>query len=236
MKGKELDPDVSRTRLSGLWDRERRTVKHPSEETILADALARAEGREGDAAFALHRASCPACAARDAEIGGILEALAHDRTPEPPVLWVERAIQAFPRDGQGERLRAWGRGLREEIARLVFDSFDPGDAALAGVRQIGSGRRVRFESQELELDLQIESEGRGAKLIGQVLRLVPDVEPLAGARLFVSAGTRDGFETTTDDLGEFSIEGAGAAPMTVRVAAGERIVLFRVPDAPNVGE
>ncbi len=209
-------------------------MKHPTEETIIALALSRAERRSEESAAARHVADCPDCAARLREVERVLDAMAADRTLEPPVAWVERAIGAFTRRALAGRLRAWMRGLREETARLVQD---PGLGwAAAGVRSVGTPRRVRFEIEDLELDLQIEPEGRGATLLGQVLRLGGEAAPVAYARLLATSGAGDFVETTTDALGEFSVSIAAESPLEVRVADGGRVVRFAIgDDSPTSG-
>lgn len=213
-------------------------MKHPSEETLIEWALARLEtatsgGAAGtsemrDPAAGRHIVTCPACTERLAGIERMLHAMATDRSPEPPVLWVDRAIGSFSRRTLASRLRAWAGNLLEETAQLVQA---PGAGwAAAGLRTVGAPRRVRFETEKLELDLHIEPEGHGATLLGQVLRLGEEVVPVAHARLVATSGAGDFVEAETDELGEFSIVVAAESPLEIRLLDGDRVVRFPIDD------
>lgn len=204
-------------------------MNHWTEEQIIEWALDRQAGKTADPAAASHLDKCSTCRATSQRWERVLQAMAKDRSPEPPVLWVERAIAAFGRDSILERARAFARGFREHAGRLLFDSSVPGALAAAGVRHVGLGRRLRFESGSIELDLQLEREGRSLQLVGQLVTLADEVAPLAGARLLVTSGQQV-HELSTDELGEFALTTDGDSGIVVRVAHQDRIEVFEIPD------
>lgn len=204
-------------------------MNHWTEEQIIEWVLDRQAGKPPDRAAADHLEQCSACRTASQRWERVLQAMATDRSPEPPVLWVERAIAAFGKDSMRERVRAFARGFREHVGRLLFDSSVPGALAAAGIRHVGLGRRLRFESGAIELDLQLEREGRSLQLVGQFLILADEVTPLAGASLLVTSGQQV-HELSTDELGEFALTTDGDSGVVVRVFHQNRIEVFEIPD------
>jgi hypothetical protein len=109
------------------------------------------------------------------------------------------------------RLRFGLRRVDEELAELVADSAL--EAAPVGVRAAGPGaaRLLTFEAEGGELALQVTSGiGRdGWELLGQVVPPGPAdirVEP---------AGSQAPLEVGADDVGRFTVRGAGSGPWRV---------------------
>jgi hypothetical protein len=164
----------------------------------------------------------------------LVETMRGDRTPEPPVEWVERAIALRSAGSLQERIARWCEGLRERVARLVHDSAAESRFAPAGTRLVAGDRRLRFESDEIELDVQIEPLGRGGILTGQISTLDPTARPVAGARLLVTAGDREIHEADTDELGEFCVELSRLRSVCLRTEIAGALVSFTIPDASTL--
>jgi len=95
---------------------------------------------------------------------------------------------------------------------------------------VADSRRARFESERVELDLQLESvAGRGI-LTGQLSRLEPEPHALGNARLLVTGDDLEIQEGETDDLGEFSFEVGNIKNLTMRVIAEGTLTTFSLPD------
>lgn len=205
---------------------------HPSDRRLIDYLLEddRSVARRNVERHLQGRGACEPCRGRLRAYEQLFATLRGDRDPEPPATWVERAIRLRAAGGVLERVRAWCAGRREALARLVFDSAGPADVALAGTRHVQSGRRVRFESGSLELDLQAEPDGRGGTVTGQLVLLAPRVVPLVGARLLVTVGDVECVEATTDELGEFTVNVSRTGDLRVRVLADGELTLFAVPD------
>jgi hypothetical protein len=107
------------------------------------------------------------------------------------------------------------RRLDAELAELVFDSADDVHE-LAGVRaETRAARQLTFHAGELQIELEILVEGDRRRLVGQCLPsttvalMVRRRDPSAPSTNAVAA------ETTTDDLGRFTIE-VPAGPVSLR--------------------
>jgi hypothetical protein len=159
----------------------------------------------------------------------LLATMAEDSLLTPPDSTVEAAVRAFRRVRSTAGAEA-GEGLLERVARLVFDSLAAPEAAFAGARSAASARRLRFEGGGLELDLLVEPEGDIRRLTAQLLVLEPSPAPLADARWVVLAAGVPAGEGETDDRGELVATLARSGSLEVRIAHGDRIVVFRVPD------
>jgi hypothetical protein len=200
---------------------------HPSDRQLIEYLF----GGEGAATTEQHLLEpCTRCAARVRDYETLVQTMRSDRTPEPPVEWVERAIALRSAGSVQERIARWCEGLRERVARLVHDSAaEPGFAA-AGTRLVAGDRRLRFESEEIELDIHLEPLGRGGVLTGQISKLDPTARPVPGARLLVTAGDLEIHEAGTDELGEFCVELSRLRSVRVRTEIGGMLVSFTIPD------
>lgn len=116
---------------------------------------------------------------------------------------------------------AW-RDVDAELAALLSDSAVE-DEALAGVRSIALPRLLVFESGALEVELELEEEQDGRRVVGLIA-------PGGAARVIVETARGTVAETAADDLGRFAvavpegpfrlrIERPGAAPVVTGVIA-----------------
>lgn len=212
---------------------------HPTDEALIGWVL----GEEGEAADEVRRhvaGPCPACAERAREIGELVTTMRSDRDPEPPTAWVRRAVSLHRRVGAVVgllgRIRRWGGGLLEEAARLVADSGTP-ELAPAGLRSSEVSRRLRFETGDVELDVELEAVAGGVRLTGQFAILRPEPAPLADARYLLVAGGGVWRDGETDSLGEFDTRLDTRldelADLHVRVIHRGRVIVFEVPEPRN---
>lgn len=207
---------------------------HPTERQLIAFVLAEA-GDEDRLKIERHLAGdCPACGEIVSRTREIVALMQSDRTPEPPDAWVRRAV-ALGRPSWRERVVAWCGNLREELGRVVFDSFATPELAPAGIRNVETERRMRFESGDVELDVRVEPVGRGGLVTGQLLLLGESPRPLAEARYLLTAGTAEAVSGMTDDFGEFSEEIPDLANLRIRVVCGDRLAAFEIPE-PRTGD
>lgn len=203
---------------------------HPTDEELIAWALGDVAGGHVKEHLAT---SCPECAERVRHLEGVLAVLRSDRDAEAPESWVARAVRLFEghaaADSLPERIRGWGRGLAEQAARLVADTAATAVPAF-GVRAAGAARRLRFETPEVELDLELEPGAGAVRVTGQFASLSPEPEPLAGGRYLLVTGSGACREGTTDDLGEFDARLDDARDLSLRVIHGGKVVTFQVPE------
>jgi hypothetical protein len=194
-----------------------------------------AEGRtEAQARTRLeaHLASCARCAREleaIEEVAGIMRA---DRSVEPPAPVVARAIDLFQSEPLHERVRAWLADRVEELAHVVFDSSS--QLAFATARGPVATRRLRFESDDLELDVQVEGRTGGGRITGQLLKTTGEARPLDNARFLVVAGRRPAAEGITDTLGEFTADIDPLDSIRIVIIDGGRAVSFVLP--PTLGD
>ena len=163
--------------------------------------LARAgEGSPAADAVAHHARSCTACASALRWLERVLETTRGGPLPEAPPDVLERAIAiaARGRAATGGERRGWG------LARLVRDSLS--QPLPAGVRGAPGGeRRLLYQAQEADLDLEISEAPEGGarlRLTGQLL--VRGIPPQAGtlATLRTAAGAAVA-EAAADPVGTF---------------------------------
>ena len=114
--------------------------------------------------------------------------------------------------------------------RLVGDSAGGPELGWAGTRHVADARRVRFESDRIELDLQIEPIASGGALTGQLSRLDPEALPLARARILATGDDLAMVEAETDELGEFAVEIGNVKGIVLRVVDESRLTVFAIPD------
>ena len=204
---------------------------HPTVEQLIGWVLG-----DGDGAVQRHLAEpCADCARQIRRIEVLVATLRSDRDPDAPAAWIAKAVGLLGKPGVVagllERIRQWGEGLVEDAGHLVADSGAPGVAL--GVRSTSAARRLRFESADVELDLELEDEAGGVRVTGQFAALAPEPRPLAEGRflLVTSSGSwRDG---TTDAVGEFDARLEDARDLQLRVVHGGKIVSFEVPAPRN---
>jgi anti-sigma factor RsiW len=207
---------------------------HPSEGKLIAFVLAESGDEERRRIEAHLAEDCPACAETVARLRELVGLMQGDRTPEPPAAWVQRAV-ALGRTSWREKIREWCGDLSEELGRLVFDSFAAPGLAPAGVRNVETERRMRFESGDVELDVRVEPTGRGGLVTGQFLLLGESPCPLPSARYLLTAGASEAVSGATDDFGEFSEQVPDLAGLRIRVIHEGRLAAFEIPE-PATGD
>ncbi|MEZ5064122.1 MAG: hypothetical protein R3B81_05270 [bacterium] len=158
----------------------------------------------------------------------VLAGLGADRLLEPSQAVVEAVYRVFRTSGN--ILPDWVRGLRERAARLVFDSLAAPEAAFAGARSASIARRLRYETDGLELDLLVESEGDRRRLAAQLLLLGNPPRPLDDARWLLLSDGRLAATGSTDERGELVVETERGGEVELRVAHGGALVTFHVPE------
>lgn len=185
-----------------------------------------------------HRATdCESCREAEADVRAFLGALTGSRLLEPSRAAVLAAERAFHPTPPSVSLPAWARELREILGSLVFDSFARPEAAFAGARSASVARRLCYETDGVELDLLLESEGDVRRITGQLLVLGEDPRPLGKARFVVFCDALPDGEGHTDERGEFHLTLGSPGLVEIRVQRGRDLVTFRIPepffDAPE---
>ena len=144
-----------------------------SDHPIDDEALLAFAGDEFDpaaaAVVAVHVAACPACAATIARYRLVRATLRADDSSVPPLPAVARAKGIFGRHRRAAPLDLVSP-LRRIVARLTFDSQGGFAPAIAGFRG-GNARHLAFESDEAEVDLQVEppaESGAPWQILGQI--------------------------------------------------------------------
>ena len=174
-------------------------------EKLLSFISGQLHADEADA-VAAHVAGCPACGAivaRFREVQAVVRASA-EAAPSAAVLARAKALFVPPRPVPGPPPRpSFGDVIRRVIGELSFDSR--GAFALGGVRGSMSGYQLAFESEEADVDLQIEppdDEGAGWRLLGQVDP--HDAGPVGAVELMPVGGER-GVAAEIDAHGVFAL-------------------------------
>jgi hypothetical protein len=175
-----------------------------------------------------HLAACPTCREIERDLRRVMEAMAADRLLEPSPGAVRAVLNAF-RPRRDVPSPGWARGLPERIARVLFDTLAAPQQAFAGARAAAAARRLRFESDALELDALLESEGDRLRLTAQLLTTADPVAPVPGARFLVAVGGRVEAEGVTDADGELACLVPPGDDVELRLAAGGSLCVFRVP-------
>ena len=178
-----------------------------------------------------HLGVCGRCREREQEIRRMLEALAFDRLIEPSAASVAATFRAL-RPSVVADPPHWAKGLPQRLARMVFDSFASPRQAFAGARAVSVARRLRFEVDQLELDVLVETHGDRRHLTGQVLSLVETPQPVGGRPFYVLAAGAVVAEGETSDHGEIVLEADPAGELEIRIGVEGRVYVFGVSD-PN---
>lgn len=202
---------------------------HPTDEQLIAWVL----GETAAETRGHLEQRCAECEARVRRIEHVLGTLRSDRDPDAPAEWITRAVGILagvgPIPAALERVRRWGRGLAEVAALLVTDS-SAAPAPAFGVRSAGGARRLRFESSDVELDVEVESAAGGVRVTGQFASLEPEPRPLAREAFLLVTSSGAWHDGRTDDLGEFDARVESAEGLQLRVIHGDRIHSFVVPE------
>lgn len=124
-----------------------------------------------------------------------------------------REEQSVPPEAlEAARLAFTTRRLDEELAELLYDSYD--QPALAGMRGSPGRRQVSYKIGELIIDCEVE----GRRLVGQVTGCQPD-RPVR-LDLVNAAGAR--VRLDVDERGRFVALLPGPGPVRLRCRHGRR--------------
>ncbi len=177
-----------------------------------------------------HLAECATCRATAHEIRIVMEALGAPPLPEPSATAQRAAMRAFSSSRLPLGLPEWAAKLPQRVVQLVFDTFAQPELAFAGARTGSAVRRVRFETEDLELDVLVESRGDQRRVLGQLLALGVDVSPIADAAYFVSVQGRLVNTGVTNDHGEFMSDIAAPGAVQILVRAHDALARFQLPE------
>jgi len=208
---------------------------HPTDEELISHL----DGGRAEGVGRHLEAGCRACEERLERLRMLMATMRADRDADPPAPWVARAV-ALRAPGIAGRTRSlvadWIGGLREELARVITDSLrSPGAPGYAGIRSSGGPRRLRFESESTELDLQIEAGVHARIVTGQFVATRPAPAPVPDAPFLVLSGACEPIRGATDRLGEFSVDAPSTGDLQLRLRREDRIVRFDVPPEPSSG-
>ncbi|HUK26489.1 MAG TPA: hypothetical protein VLV49_18065 [Terriglobales bacterium] len=108
--------------------------------------------------------------------------------------------------------------------RLMFDSLL--QPALAGVRGPASDRQLLFETDELYIDLRLESHRRAApaRVVGQLLSRAAEPRAAGGKTIRLHRGQALLASTTTNEFGEFQFDLAGSG-LSLLIGSEDPIIL-----------
>ena len=139
-------------------------------------------------------------AANDQVLGELrMLAAVHDPVPPEAVAAARSAI-------------AW-RTLDAELAVLTADAAD---AAMAGLRGVGTPTLLTFEAASLTVEVEVLEEGDRRRLFGQLVPPGPGVVEVRHG-----GGT---LEVAADDIGRFSADALVPGPVSLRCHAATGVV------------
>jgi anti-sigma factor RsiW len=180
-----------------------------------------------------HLDACEACRSTEREIRAVVDALGSPAPPEPSAAAVHAAVRAFHALRLPAGLPQWARDLPQRVVRLAFDTFAQPQLAFAGARAGSAARRVRFEAEDLELDVLVEARGERRRLLAQLLALGGEVSPISAANFFVSVGGRLVTAGVTNDHGEFLSDVGVPGAVQIFVRAHDALARFHLPEDPG---
>jgi hypothetical protein len=160
----------------------------------------------------------------------MLAAFSLGRAEAPSDRAVRSALAAFRATVPPAALPAWARELARSAARLVSDTQTRPELAFAGARTATLGRRLRFESDSMQLDVLVKSGGDGRRLIAQLLSLGTDPQPIADAHVFLTVRGNLAASSKTDVHGQVFSEIARSGRVDVWIVDRDRILRFAIPD------
>jgi hypothetical protein len=177
-----------------------------------------------------HLVTCEECRGTEERVRRVLSSLALGPPETPSNSALQAALGAIE-SPLPTGLPTGVRELAQRFVRLVADSLAQPDLVFAGARSASLARRLRFEADDLELDVLVESRGDRRRVMAQLLSLGADLSPISDANIFVSTGGRLAATGVTDDCGQLFSEIDGAGPIEICVVARNSIARFRIPDA-----
>jgi len=127
------------------------------------------------------------------DLTGRLRAMDDD---PPPATLLAAARAAF----------SW-RTVDTDLCRPAYDSLL--DEALTPMRGGQDARLLRFEFDDVTIDVEVDSEADGRTLVGQLT-------PALAAELTVRHGGAAETSATSDELGRFVVAGIRPGPLSIR--------------------
>jgi len=193
-------------------------------------------GNLGDAerrSLAAHLGSCAVCRQSEAAVRRMLAALQAGPLEEPPLGARERARAAFSAPELPAGLPDWTRSVARRFVRLVSDTLADPHLAFAGTRGATEARRLRFEADDVELDVMVETRGDRRRVTAQLLSGRERLSPIASASYFVSAAHRLAVVGVTDAAGQILCETFEHGPIEILVVQPHQLSRFVIPEVPE---
>ena len=137
----------------------------------------------------------------------VAEVARQDRAQQVPdgILRSVYALSSQPRPERESAGESFFEGLRRAVMSLTFDSAMA--PALAGVRDAQSlHRQLFFELDDVAVELRHEPHERGDVVVGQLIRLGDEAEPLANVQVLAKSDERVLARLATGPHGEFQMD------------------------------
>ena len=137
----------------------------------------------------------------------VADVASHDREIQVPdgVLRSVYALAGQSRPEQDTASETFFEGLHRAVMSLTFDSAMA--PAMAGVRDAQSvNRQFFFELDDVAVELRHEPHERGGVVVGQLMRLGDEPQPLADVEVLAKSGERVIARLATGPLGEFQAD------------------------------
>lgn len=176
-----------------------------------------------------HLAACETCRTAEQFVRRVMNALASSDLPEPSGAALRTALRSFRSSHLPAGIPEHVRKLGQLVVDLVFDSFAHPERAFAGARTGSLARRLRFESESLELDVLVEAQGDRRRLTAQLLGLKAAAHPIADVDYWVSVNGQLTATGITDDQGGLTVE-IGTGEIEILLVAGGSLSCFRIPE------
>lgn len=115
------------------------------------------------------------------------------------------ALSSQQRPQNADGMESFLEGLRRSVMSLTFDSANA--PAMAGFRDAQSANRQLFyELDDVAVELRHEPHRNGGVVIGQLMRLGDEPQPIAGVEVLATSGEEVVARLATGPLGEFQAE------------------------------
>ena len=192
-------------------------------DTLIAFAAGELD-RQAAAAVEAQLSASPADAARLKRIRTLIDTMRTDDSVAPPAAALARAKALFRAESRPV-WRDWLAALEEAVARLVSDSR--AQPALAGFRSAGGAVQLTFESDTLEVDLELippSTDETRWTILGQL----SSEEPIANTpvALVSERDAHTGSDAEADEHGVFKLQ-ADPGEYELMIRLPQRLV--RIP-------
>lgn len=112
----------------------------------------------------------------------------------------------------------------KSTARLVFDSLL--QPATAGTRGAVSARQFLFETDELYIDLRLDSQAERLSLVGQIMDRSQTKQAIQDLSIHLHKGKQQLADTKTNQFGEFQFEFEASSDLSISIGAGPEDSIF----------